>query len=80
MNLYTLFPGDTLLVIAIAAFIIGGGLLLSLFLRAGARRQDPALASILNQVASAPSGPLRESYIADIVDAPSSAGPRALTR
>jgi hypothetical protein len=68
MNLYTLFPGDTLLVIAIAAFVFGAALILAVFLGAGATRQDAALASIMQQVSAAPA---RETYIADIVDAPS---------
>jgi hypothetical protein len=71
MNLYTLFPGDTLLVIAIAAFVFGAALILAVFLGAGATRQDTALASIMQQVSAAPATPVRETYIADIVDAPS---------
>lgn len=81
MNLYTLFPGDTLLVIAAAAFAIGTAMILAPFFGLGARRQDPALASILQQVAAAPAQPLREAYIADIVDGPQSALPQlTLTR
>lgn len=79
MTVYTLFPGDTLLVIAIAALVLGSVLLLAAFLGLGARRQDPALVSIMNQVNGHPGtgAPVREAYIADIVDAP--AAPLALT-
>lgn len=81
MNLYAYFPGDTLLVIAVAAFIIGSGLLLAVFLGAGAKRQDRGLTPILQQVAAAPAAPLRETYIADIVDGPPAPlAPLALTR
>lgn len=78
MNVYTLFPGDTLLVIAVVALALGAVMVLAPFLGVEAARQDPALASILQQVADAPSGPARETYIADIVDAPSA--PLALAR
>jgi hypothetical protein len=81
MNLYTLFPGNTLLVIAVAAFAVGAALILAVFLGAGARRPDTALASILQQVAAAPAAPaapVRETFIADIVDA--RPAPLALTR
>lgn len=80
MNLYTLFPGDTLLVISIAAFVLGTAILLAPFLGVGAKRKDPALTAIMQQVNGHPgaSARVREAYIADIVDA--SAAPQALTR
>lgn len=78
MTVYTLFPGISLLVIAIAGLVLGAALVIAPLLGVGARRQDPALASVLQQVADAPAEPLRETYIADIVDAP--AAPLALAR
>jgi hypothetical protein len=81
MSVYNYFPGDTLLVISIVAFFLGSTLLAAAFLGLGARRQDPALASIMKQVADTPAAPLRETYIADIVDGPAApAAQRALTR
>jgi hypothetical protein len=70
MTVYSIFPGNTLLVIAMVAFAVGAALLAAPFLGVGAKRKDPALASILRQVAAAPAEPLRETYIADIVDGP----------
>lgn len=80
MTVYTLFSGDSLLVIAIAALILGSALVIAPFLGLGVKRQDPALQSIMDQVNGYPgaSARFREAYIADIVDAP--AAPRSLTR
>lgn len=74
------FNGTPLLVFAIVALVVGSVLLVAPFLGLGAKRNDAALDSSMNQIDGCPgaSARAREAYIADIVDAP--AAPLALTR
>lgn len=57
MSVYSYYPGDTLLVISIVAFFLGSALLVAAFLGLGAKRQNPALATILKRIADTPAAP-----------------------
>ncbi|MBG0738716.1 hypothetical protein IV500_04695 [Paeniglutamicibacter antarcticus] len=68
MNVYTLFPGDTLLLVAGSAFLIGATLIVALVLGVGAKRRDSALTSMLKQISATHNAPLRKTYLVEIVD------------
>ncbi|GAA4033639.1 hypothetical protein GCM10023063_16750 [Arthrobacter methylotrophus] len=66
------YNGTPLLVFAITALLVGAAMVAGPFFGLGAKRKNPALESILGQIAShqPAAAPLKETYIADIVDAP----------
>lgn len=76
---FDLFAGNSLLIIALVAGVLGVAMITAPFLGVGARRpEDTALESILRQIAE--QGPVveRESFIGEIVDEPAPARTLAL--
>lgn len=73
-----LYSGNTLLIIAATAAVMGVAFIASAFVAAG-RNPEPAVESMLRQIQDFTPAPVREEFIAEIVDSPAALRQLALS-